>query len=283
MSFRKKVKYNSTNEAGSYTPDGLMPDTPASDSKNSVITVSPKQLTLTQMIPTSDEKNNNSDDDKEDEYDPILKELELLKGEKYIIYEDTDKPIIVGIPHFKLWTGWVCLNQIQETKHATVVNSTARAMVLEKNCGDYIAHHTDKEFVKENHHYVKGMIYLWFVLALPLLDQIQADAPCQLTWTEKIVPVIIHAVERHSSTSIGTLNMSYVRKHIYGLERYEDAVFASYMATCTRFELYTKFEPSVDGCSKWVLYTKIYREEDETGRNISKPLWYAFGRNFKEM
>lgn len=257
--------------------------TPSQHKKDNV------QVTLTQLLSCTEEDELRNEDD---ENSKILQleptdswydfELDNLAGKKYKTfeceYDDLVGPIIIGVPEFLTWTKQVNLDPATSTLHASVTNSMARRMVYDSPLGDYNKFLHDPDFVQENHQFVNGMVYMWYTLALPILEEIKEDSPDQKEWTEYEIPQIMQSLSQYKHACIGTLNTYFIRKYVEGLSSYENSTFACLMAHCARFDMYTRFTPSSkrNQPGKWRLITKVYRERDEQGNDV-RPLQFAFG------
>lgn len=275
-----------------YTPNGSLQGVepvhhhPRKGWSNAKSTV---QLTLTQIMDDKEtEKNKNCDEEEEEEkglgkkdrwYNPYLHEmtggLYIPPGGEYVY----DSSLSIIVPRFDTWTKKVDRNK--ETMHACVYNSEgARSMVLDKNTGNYIKHHGDPRFIQENHMRVNGMIYMWQLLAVPILSQIEDENEAQYGWAKHELPEILNSVNEHKDSLIGSLNTHYIQKHVKGLCGYEEALFAGYMANCTRYELCTRIQPFFDGKPKMKLITKIYRSTDKEFSTLEMPVKYVFGTDY---
>lgn len=301
-SVSKRLK--ATKPLNSDTPDGLMPSSipsstlstvSSSNVSSSVVSssvVTPlqsesRQLTLTQMSWSTSKAEDLFDDDLDEgerafETSWYNKTLDDLEGKKFKAFEyECDNPITIIVPRFMAWTDKIDHENRTETFHASVFNLKARDMVLENQMGGYTKHHTDPEFIQENHSHVNGLIYMWSLLALPILEQIKGDSPKQHTWAEEKPREIMMSLNNYNVIPIGCLNTQYIRSHIEGLERISDAMFASYMANCTRFDLYTNFGPvtdcTTDGATRvWRLITIIHRKDEDELR-------FAYGSNYNNI
>lgn len=278
-----------TNNKRIKTGDPLTPKGAPSDGSFVTPDDGKVQLTLTQLLPKRSElkKKKETKETEEEEnpwYDFSLLEMSGKKMEA--TFNFPYDPIEVVVPNFVGWTDKVDFDKGEEVLHGCVINTTARGMIFDKNTGDYTKHHQDPEFIHEYHMHVNGMIYTWLALSLPVLENLENNSPHtteQYEFAKEQIPLIMNGLNKYNAALIGSLNPSYIMKHVRGLEAYENAAFVSYIANCTRFELYSDYRFKRGEGRRWQLYTKIYRTENENTEDVyNKPLKFTFGLTYPQ-